>query len=121
MSDPVCAQIEALSLNLPRYSRDALIARACKQHNARQHARAARLDDLYAEVQTISPSAHPNVLARVTVSYLRGLLEARYPILAGLRGDPAQFERYALAKAKMLATIAASYPWLADECQRQAV
>ena len=113
--------LQELRLNLPRYSRQALIARACRQHNDWQRAKAARLDDLYAEIATVSPRSHPAALARVTVNYLRQLLEQRHPELDGLRGDPARFELYALAKARMLDTIATTYPWLAEECERQKI
>ena len=110
-------QLQELRLNLPRYSRQALVSRACRQHNERQ--RAKGLDDLFAEVRTVSPQSHPAVLARVTVNYLRQLCELRHPELAGLRGDPSRFELYALAKARIMDAIADGYPWLAEECQRQ--
>lgn len=112
-------KLEGLALSLPRYNRSALIARACQQHNQRQRAQAARLNDLYAEIATVSPRSHPNLLARVCVNYLRQLLEARYPELTGLRGDSSKFELYALAKSRMLQLIEQNYPWLAEECQRQ--
>lgn len=115
------ARIEALELKLPRFGRDPLIARACKQHNQQQRDKAAKLHDLYAEISTVSPRSHPNVVARVCVNYLRGSLEARYPELSGLRGDPARFNLYALAKNKMLSLIALTYPWLSEECERQKV
>lgn len=117
--DDLRARIEAVQLQLPRYSRQALINRACKQHNDRQRAKARELKDLYAEIATVSPQAHPNVLARICVNYLRQLLEARYPDLAGLRGQREKFELYSLAKAKMLGEIARIYPWLAQEAERQ--
>lgn len=113
------ARLENLKIQLPRYSRNALISRACKQHNERQREKARKLDDLYAEIQTISPHAHPNVLARTTVNYLQSLCEARHPDLAALRGQPAQFALYARFRSVMLDAIAQTYDWLRDECERQ--
>lgn len=113
------ARLQNLVIQLPRYSQAALIARACKQHNDWQRTKAQQLTDLYAEIQTVSPRSHPQVLARICVNYLRHLLEVRYPELAGMRGKPELFESYALAKGKMLDAIASTYPWLAEEAARQ--
>ncbi len=113
------SRLDSLSFQLPRYSRNALIARACKQHNQRQREKANRLDDLYAEIQTVSPHAHPNVLARITVNYLQSLCEARQPELAALRGQAEHFFLYARFRSLMLDAIAQSYDWLVDECERQ--
>lgn len=109
------------ALNLPKYNQKSLISKACQQHNQWQRQKAAQLNDLYAEIQTISPHAHPAQLARICVNYLRHVLETRHPDLAGLRGDSSQFEAYAQVKNAMLDCISKTYPWLADECERQRV
>jgi hypothetical protein len=118
-SENLDQRLEALTIVLPRYSRSVLIARACKQHNQRQQAKARKLDDLYAEVQTISPQAHANVLARLAVNYLQALCEQRYPEFAALRGQSKQFAFYAGFRSKVLTAIATSFDWLAEECERQ--
>ncbi|MGV3523053.1 MAG: hypothetical protein ACO1RX_02455 [Candidatus Sericytochromatia bacterium] len=105
----------------PKMGPQLLSARACKHHNALARAKAARLDDLYAEIQLLHPHSHPRVLERACVSYLHHLGERQQPLLTELRGDPAQFEAYAQLKARLLAAIAQQYPWLQAECERQAL
>lgn len=109
------------NLKLPKYNQKALILKACQQHNQWQEQKAAQLHDLYAEIQTMTPQAHPAQLARICVNYLRHVLEIRHSELSGLRGDSSQFERYAQVKNAMLDCIALTYPWLAEECERQRV
>lgn len=112
-------RIQRLEIQLPRFSRPALISRACKHSNALERQKAAQLTDLYAEIELLTPASSCRSLERACVNYLRHLLEARYPDLAQLRGNAAQFELYALAKGKMLSKIAEVYPWLDAEAARQ--
>lgn len=110
-----------LSFRLLGLSKATLIAQACQFHNRREKAKAAQLQDLYAELQLIQPNAHPRVLERLCVNYLQQLCEKQYPQQAAWRGDPSQFEAYAHFKQQVLTAIAKRHPWLAQECERQAL
>lgn len=106
-------------MRLPRFSRAALLAKACKHHNQWQQRKAEGLNDLYAEVQRVSPQAPERILAKVCVNYLRYFCEQQAPELAALRGQPEHFARYSQFKHQVLQQIASTYDWLATECERQ--
>ena len=111
--------IQGFEFKLPRLNRQALINLACKQHNRQQRKKAAKLDDIFTEPEYIGPQAHVNVLARITVNYLRSICERDHPIIAQWRGDFKCFELYARAKSRVLSEIKEHYAWLKDECERQ--
>lgn len=104
---------------ISKLPRSLLIKRACQHHNRWQKAKAARLDDLFAEVQYLSPDAPEAVLQRVAVNYLRVSCEQKQPEIAALQGQPQHFQRYAQVRHQILTQIAEVYPWLAAECERQ--
>jgi hypothetical protein len=106
---------------LTAFSKNTLITKACQFHNQRARIKAAQLQDLYAEVEYISSNAHPRVLERLCVNYLHHVCETQYPLIAELRGNPEQYEQYAQIKAQLLEAITQRHPWLANECQRQAL
>lgn len=112
---------EEIRFNIPRYGQAALIAQACRFHNAQEKAKAERLDDLYAEARYISPHSHPQVIARACTQFLIAKGLKQHPELATLRGNPATFEAWRQVKNQLLTAIASSAPWLADECQRQQI
>lgn len=111
--------IQDLQFKLPRLNRQALINQACKDHNRQQRKKAAQLDDIFSEPELLSAQAHPRVLARISVNYLRGICERHYPHIAQWRGKSEFFEPYTQAKSRILHEIAAHYDWLKDECERQ--
>lgn len=115
------ASVSSLEFKLPKWPRMVLIKLACKEHNRRQREKAARLDDLFAEVAYLNPHSSEVQLARISVNYLRGRCEQQQPQVANWRGQPAYFEAYARAKARILNEIAQNYAWLAAECGRQNV
>lgn len=96
-----------------------LIKQACKHHNRWQKEKAARLDDLFAEVQYVSPQSPEAVIERVVINYLRYQCEQKQPILAQLQGQPEHFETYKNVRHQILMAIAQTYPWLATGCERQ--
>ena len=109
-------------MNVPLISKlpkSLLIKRACQHHNRWQKAKAAQLEDLFAEVQYISPHAPEPVLQRIVVNYLRVSCEQKQPEIAALQGQPKHFKRYAQVRHQILSQIAEVYPWLAAECKRQ--
>jgi hypothetical protein len=108
-----------LQFRLLGLSKQTLIAQACQFHNRREKAKAALLDDLYAEVKLVQAQAHPRVLERLCVSYLQQVCEKQHPRITELRGDPEQFDSYSQLKSQMLKAIAERHPWLAHECERQ--
>ena len=104
---------------IPKIPQSLLIKRACQHHNRWQKAKAAKLDDLFAEVQYISPHAPEAVLQRVAVNYLRVSCEQKQPEIAKLQGQSQHFKLYARVRHQILTQIAELYPWLATECERQ--
>ena len=119
MTEALTAHILQLEHSIPKLPKGLLLKQACKFHNARQREKAARLDDLFAEVRTVHPQSPERELQRVVVNYLRLRCEAADPQLAALPGQREHFELYAQAKDQILKAIAAAYPWLAPECERQ--
>ena len=110
-----------LRFSIPRYGQAALIAQACRFHNAQEKAKAERLEDLYAEARYISPRSHPQVLARACTQFLIAKGLKQYPELSTLRGNSEAFESWRAVKNQLLSAIATAIPWLADECQRQQI
>lgn len=104
---------------IPQWPQSLLIKRACQWHNRWQKAKAARLEDLFAEAQYISPDAPARHLDRVVVNYLRHYCEQKSPDIASLQGDASQFAVYQQVRNHILKGIAARYPWLSAECERQ--
>ncbi|MBF2053746.1 MAG: hypothetical protein IGS03_09830 [Candidatus Sericytochromatia bacterium] len=111
--------MSASAFRMPRLPRQLLIKMACAHHNQREQAKAARLDDLYAEVQTVHPGAHPSVLERVCLNYLHAQAARHCPELESLRGQPAHFDAYARLQQRWLEQVEAQYPWLSEACARQ--
>lgn len=104
---------------VPQWPKALLIKRACQWHNRWQKAKAARLEDLFAEIEYLSPAAPARTLERVVVNYLRYDCEQKNPDIASLQGDASQFALYQEVRHHILKDIAARYPWLAAECARQ--
>lgn len=106
-------------IHLPQWNRSTLIAKACHHHNQRERQRAAKLDDLYAEIQILSPRSAETQLCRAAVNFLRWRCEQAQPRVAAWAGQSAFFEAQCVSKSRILNAIAEAYLWLASECARQ--
>ena len=104
---------------LPPYSQATLNKAACRQHNQRERARAEQLEDLFAEARYLSLSASERALHRASVNYLLSLCEKQAPEQAAWRGQPQHYAAYREFKQQALGQIAAQYPWLRAETERQ--
>lgn len=106
------AGIRGVSVTVPRMDRDKVIRQACAHYNALAGER-GRYD------AAAGPDADPAFLERITVNYLRHELTGYEQELADLYGLTGRPEASRLIKERVLDAIAAAYPWLAGECQRQ--
>lgn len=108
------AAVAALEIRVPVYEQAALTRAACEHYNRRQ---AEREWEDWTEPAT--PDSHPDFLARITVNYLRHALTAYEGELEAIYGKVGVREAYLAINRKLYAQIAAAYPTLAEECQRQ--
>lgn len=106
--------VEALQIRVPVVEPAALVERACQHFNRRQAAR--EWDDWTAPA---TPDSDPAFLARITVNYLRHGLTTYERDLEQVWGKVGVREAYVQINTKVYAAIAAAYPSLAEECQRQ--
>lgn len=106
-------------IQIPQWNRTTLIIKACHHHNQREKQRAARLDDLYAEIQLLNPHAPEKRLAQACVNFLRWRCEQADPRVLSWQGRASYFEAQCQSKSRILEAIAAQYPWLQAEAQAQ--
>jgi hypothetical protein len=105
--------IAAWDLRVAVLPADDLTVLACAHYNALQADR-ERWDRLPA-----TPESQPDFLARITVNMLRHRYSAYERRLAQIYGKVGVREAYHQINAKVYAAIAAAYPALVEECQRQ--
>jgi hypothetical protein len=103
--------VRGLEIDVPRLSAAELTTRACRHYNDLKSWR----DDW----EPASPGSTPEFLDRISVNYLRHQLTPYEEHLEQTFGKVGAAPAYAKIKAKVLAAIAAAYPWLAAEARRQ--
>lgn len=108
------AAVETLQILVPVYEQAALTRAACEHYNGRQ---AAREWQEWSEPAT--PQSHPDFLARISVNMIRHALTSYEEELEQMYGKVGVREAYRQINAQVYAAIAAAYPTLAEECQRQ--
>lgn len=100
--------IEELEITIPRLSEEELIRCSCEHFNSRTKG------DLLA-----TPDSDRVFLARICVNYLRHGETEYDQWLDTLWGRVGKNEALDALKYRIFAAIAETYPWLADECERQ--
>ena len=91
---------------------------ACRVHNQREREKASQLHDLFAEPRYLSLQSPARALNQASLNYLIGLCEKQAPEGA-YRGQDEHYAAYICFKQQALDQIAAQYPWLSDEIERQ--
>jgi hypothetical protein len=124
--DATFAAVEALTIHVQQMDHEALIHAACQHYNWHQEdvedgwaARGRDDDRLY--VKRASPDDTPAFLERITVNYLRHQGTAYEDELERLYGTVGADAARMRVKERVLEAIAAHYPHLASECERQRV
>ena len=107
------AAVDALQILVAVLPEAELTARACAHYNALQDER-ERWDRLPA-----TPESHPDFLRRITVNMLRHRYSSYERRLAEVYGKVGVRAAYVQINQKLYDAIAAAYPALAEECQRQ--
>lgn len=106
------AWVNKLRIDVPRIDDDKLTELACNHYN-----------DLWADRgkshKYADPSDDPEFLDRITVNYLRHVGSKYESLLCEMFGKVGVAEGYARLRGRILSAIAASYPALRRECERQ--
>lgn len=95
-----------------------VIQRACNSYNAYKEEQAFRTG--FYDWQRATPGLDTAFLDRITVNYLRHELSHYEVELTRIFGKVGKEEAYVHLNSKVYAAIAALYPKLASECERQA-
>jgi hypothetical protein len=107
-------------MEVPKLSRDEVIARACKRFNNRKaDIFCNRGSDEPCSYSPASPESDPIFLKRISVNYLRHLLSNYEDEAARVYGRVGVRQAYKEISRRVYAAIAEAYTWLKDECQKQ--
>ena len=106
--------VEQLQILVPVYAPAQLVAEACAHYNWLKEERYWQEWSAPA-----TPQSHPDFLRRIQVNFIRHALTSYETQLEEVYGKVGVREAYRQINAKVYAAIAAAYPALADECQRQ--
>jgi hypothetical protein len=110
-------RLERLKIDVERLDREAVTDRAIRSWNA------WKTDMLLERGHDFDPASRnsrPEFLERITVNYIRHHLTHYDEHLDDVRGRVGVGLAWADISAKVFAAIAEAYPWLAEECKRQA-
>jgi hypothetical protein len=134
-NDPIRREryVNGTEIQVKVYPEEKLIKLACKNYNERKgfaeskywefRDRVERRGETWEgedfDYERASPASERHFLERITVNYIRHHLttyDMHVKKLARMHGDG----MFDMMKKKVLVAIATSYPWLANECARQA-
>lgn len=112
-TDKLLEWVQGLEIKVPRREAGKLAQAACAHYNDLQESR-----DRY-ENRVQPETAEELFLQRITVNYLRHQLTSYERNLEQMFGKVGIDTGYRILRGKVLDAIAASYPDLAEECERQ--
>lgn len=115
-SEELTAQARSMPITVDRLPPDQLLGRAIQAYN-RWH-EALSFERGY-DHEPASAASDPGFLARITVNFVRHSLTAYDHSLAAAAGKIGVHAAVAIIRQRVYQAIAAAYPDLADECQRQ--
>jgi hypothetical protein len=113
--DRLMRSVESVNVDLPDLPRRELVQEACDHYNG---VRLPQEENPWATPAT--PASDPLLLDRITVSYLLYCLSNFGIELARMAGKVGRREASWALKRRVLTAIAEKFPWLAEECERQA-
>lgn len=118
-TERILAEIEALNIRLPTLGETELIAKAVRNRNAAiPEWKIGEVE--FADVSDIQPwPEHDSFRDRICVNFLRHGATRYDRVLRAIRGKVARDEAHRLLSKKIFDAIAASYPKLANEANRQ--
>ena len=104
--------VRSVTITIQRSARDTLTRKAIGHFNSRVRSR----DDTFVPA---SADAGREFLDRITVNYLRHQQTRYDETIETLYRQVGREQAYQLLRSRVLAVIAAEYPYLASECRRQ--
>jgi hypothetical protein len=115
------AHLARVAVSVPVLDRDELVRRACRHYNRRKEEVAMDRAERGQETDYTPATADssPGFLDRISVNFLRHALSSFEDELAAVAGRVGVTDAYRAITRKVLDAIAAAYPHLKAECERQ--
>lgn len=116
--EALLAEVRGVAITLPSLSAENLARAAVRHRNDREAERCYLLPDQHYEPATVE-GVDARTLARWQVNYLRHQQSGYDALLRRVAGRVGRAEAVRLIRAKLYRSIAAAYPGLGRECDRQ--